>query len=69
MKANPPNNSRAYTSPDILSERLHPISKNIQFYKKTVSRRDICRYMECIFQSAELGVENILITMVLGFIS
>lgn len=55
---------KSFPGPDILSEKVRPLSKHIQFYKKPVSKKDIFRYLECMFQSAELGVENVLITII-----
>ncbi|KAJ3305974.1 hypothetical protein HDV03_000816 [Kappamyces sp. JEL0829] len=50
---------------DILSEKSHPLSKHVQFYKKPISRKDIYRFLECMFQSADLGVENVYVNRML----
>ncbi|KAI9352731.1 hypothetical protein BDR26DRAFT_849770 [Obelidium mucronatum] len=49
---------------DIFSEKLRPLSKHIQFYQRILSEEDIFKFLDCIFQAAELNVECAVITLV-----
>ncbi|KAJ3398005.1 hypothetical protein HDU80_009389 [Chytriomyces hyalinus] len=49
---------------DIFSEKRHPLSKHIQFYLRILSEEDIFKFLDCIFQAAELNVECAVITLV-----
>ncbi|KAJ3142639.1 Adenylate kinase 7 [Physocladia obscura] len=49
---------------EILSEKLRPLSKHIQFYLRVLSEEDIYKFLDCIFQAAELNVECAVITLV-----
>ncbi|KAI8612402.1 hypothetical protein BC830DRAFT_1231258 [Chytriomyces sp. MP71] len=49
---------------EIFSEKLHPLSKHIQFYTRILSEEDIYKFLDCIFQAAELNVECAVITLV-----
>nr|KAJ3419717.1 hypothetical protein HK105_006588 [Polyrhizophydium stewartii] len=51
-------------SADILSERTHLLSKHIQFYHRAPSDEEVFRFLECLFQSAELNVECVIITLI-----
>ncbi|KAI8894619.1 hypothetical protein BC833DRAFT_604256 [Globomyces pollinis-pini] len=59
-------NARTVTvrSVDILSERINPLSSHVSFYKSVPSSREVFKFLECLFQSAELTVENIIISMI-----
>ncbi|ORY48233.1 hypothetical protein BCR33DRAFT_61740 [Rhizoclosmatium globosum] len=49
---------------DIFSEKLRPLSKHIQFHQRILSEEDIYKFLDCIFQAAELNVECAVITLV-----
>ncbi|KAJ3068867.1 hypothetical protein HDU98_008028 [Podochytrium sp. JEL0797] len=55
------NNLHTY---DIFSEKLRPLSQHIQFYQRILSEEDIYKFLDCIFQAAELSAECAVITLV-----
>ncbi|KAJ3094597.1 hypothetical protein HDU97_007879 [Phlyctochytrium planicorne] len=51
-------------SDDIISEKLHPLSKHIQFHVNIPTEDDVFKFLECLFQAADLSVECAVITLV-----
>ncbi|KAI8922921.1 hypothetical protein BC831DRAFT_473764 [Entophlyctis helioformis] len=49
---------------EILSEKTRILSRHIQFYHRAPSAEEIYRFLECLFQSAELNVECVIITLI-----
>ncbi|KAI8907116.1 hypothetical protein DFJ77DRAFT_189665 [Powellomyces hirtus] len=59
---NPP--SRHEGLPDILSEELHPLSNHIRFHRRKPREDDVFRFLECLFNAAELTAECGIITLI-----
>ena len=62
---------------DIFSEKLNPISvclniiylkRHFQSYKSIPDNEVIYRFLECIFQSAELNIETAILSLVISVI-
>ncbi|KAI8803653.1 hypothetical protein BJ742DRAFT_828349 [Cladochytrium replicatum] len=53
-----------FRTSDILSERVHPLSSQVQFCNKMPTDDDIFRFLECLFQAAELTVECAIISLI-----
>ncbi|KAJ3156499.1 Cyclin Y [Geranomyces variabilis] len=51
-------------SPDILSEEKHPLSNHIRFYRRKPREEDVYRFLECLFNAAELTAECGIITLI-----
>ncbi|KAJ3163035.1 Cyclin Y [Geranomyces michiganensis] len=51
-------------SPDILSEEKHPLSNHIRFYRRKPREDDVFRFLECLFNAAELTAECGIITLI-----
>lgn len=49
---------------DIFSEDLRPLSKHIKFNKSIPTEDDIYKFLECLFNAAELNVECAIISLV-----
>ncbi|KAJ3417209.1 hypothetical protein HDV05_006415 [Chytridiales sp. JEL 0842] len=49
---------------DIFSEKLRPLSKQIQFYHRIPTEEDVFKFLECIFNAAELNVECAVIMLI-----
>ncbi|KAJ3021375.1 hypothetical protein HKX48_008692 [Thoreauomyces humboldtii] len=51
-------------SPDILSEEKHPLSQQIRFYRRRPKEEDVFKFLECLFNAAELTAECGIITLI-----
>lgn len=48
----------------ILSEELHPLSNHVQFYKNIPTIDEMVRFIQTLFQAAELTVECVIIALI-----
>ncbi|KAL5034511.1 hypothetical protein RTP6_002353 [Batrachochytrium dendrobatidis] len=55
---------KSSTTPDILSEKRHILSHQIQFYHRVPTEEEIFRFLECIFLSTEINAEHVIIMLI-----
>ncbi|TPX69830.1 hypothetical protein SpCBS45565_g02180 [Spizellomyces sp. 'palustris'] len=55
---------QTFKTDNIFSEELHPLSQHIQFYRRMPKEDDIFKFLECLFNAAELTAECGIITLV-----
>ncbi|KAI8820208.1 uncharacterized protein EV422DRAFT_568162 [Fimicolochytrium jonesii] len=55
---------RTNESPEIFSEEHRPLSNHIQFHRKIPEDDDVYKFLECLFNAAELTAEVGIITLI-----